>query len=242
MRNEPRWELRTPLQQPASRLAMVAHDELLYVLGGETIGGTAIADAASYNMETNEWSPITPMPVPLANLAAATLGDRIYVAGGSTNNSESTGEPQVTDVLLAYTPATDSWTQLPPLPVNVAGAALAADESALYLVGGWDGHEMSDDILASYVRHGQGQAGLGEHWAPDEKARALLGAVVVDGELFAVGGYDGERELDALRRPRAPPHCANCHPSNPPRRDGTRPRRLDLICARRRLDTPDFDA
>ena len=28
------------------------------------------------------------------------------------------------------------------------------------------------------------------------KARAFLGAVVVGGELFVVGGYDGERELD----------------------------------------------
>ena len=174
---------------------MVAHDELLYVLGGETTGGTAVADAAVYNMTTNEWSPIAPMPIPLANLSAAALGDRIYVAGGSTNGNGGAAEPQVTDVLLAYSPATDQWTELPPLPVTIAGAALAADDSALYLVGGWDGREMRDDIWQATFATDPDQPGW-ERIGHLLQARAFLGAVAVDGELFVVGGYDGERELD----------------------------------------------
>ena len=128
VRSEPRWELRTPLQQPTSRLAMVAHGNRLYVMGGESTGGVSLADGFAYDTATNEWSAIAPMPIPLANLAAAALGDRIFVAGGSTTGDQVGAAPQVTNVLLAYTPATDSWVQLPPLPFQVAGAAMAADE------------------------------------------------------------------------------------------------------------------
>ena len=78
--------------------------------------------------------------------------------------------------------------------VPVAGAALVGDDVGVYLIGGWDGGEMRDDIWR-YATDGPGSQEweLLDHL---ERARAFLGAVTVGGEIYIVGGYDGQRELD----------------------------------------------
>lgn len=85
-------------------------------------------------------------PRPLSNLAAAVSPDgRIYVAGGSTpaDDEQST---VVTDQLLEYDPVLNLWRTVATLPYPVAGAALVGDDVGVYLIGGWDGGEMRDDI------------------------------------------------------------------------------------------------
>ena len=194
IRLEPRWELRTPLQQSLTRHAMVAQGSQLYIFGGEQAGGAISADALAYDLTTNEWRAIAPLPRPLSNLAAAVSPDgRIYVAGGSTpaDDEQST---VVTDQLLEYDPVLNLWRTVATLPYPVAGAALVGDDVGVYLIGGWDGGEMRDDIWR-YATDGPGSQEweLLDHL---ERARAFLGAVAVGGEIYIVGGYDGQRELD----------------------------------------------
>ena len=91
--------------------------------------------------------------------------------------------------------ATGAWESVGEIPVAVAGAALAADETTLYLVGGWDGTAMRDEIW-SYTPAPAGAPPaawllVGRVAAP----RAFLGAVVVNQQLYVVGGFDGQREL-----------------------------------------------
>ncbi len=62
------------------------------------------------------------------------------------------------------------------------------------MIGGWDGEEMRGDIWKLDV-----SPALGAEWqlvGQLSKARAFLGATVVGGEIYVVGGYDGQRELD----------------------------------------------
>jgi len=60
LRMEPRWETRTPLQQPLSRLAMVLLGDRLYLIGGEAPTGEAVANVSIYDLTTNEWSQAHP--------------------------------------------------------------------------------------------------------------------------------------------------------------------------------------
>jgi DNA-binding CsgD family transcriptional regulator len=195
IRLEPRWELRTPLQQALMRHAMVAVDNNLYLFGGEQNGGQLTAATLVYDLVANEWQTVAPLPRPLANLAAAaTPARRIFVAGGSTPAADGEPAMALTDQLLEYDPVLNLWRTVAALPYPVAGAALVADADAVYLIGGWDGSAMRDEIW-SYPTAGPGS----QEWemlGHLERARAFLGAVVVGGEIYIAGGYDGQRELD----------------------------------------------
>jgi len=192
-----RWQVRTPLRQTTGRHAMVNHRGDQYVLGGETTGGAALDAVARFDPTSGAWISVAPLPAPLANLAAASLGELLYVAGGS--QSQPGGQTVITDRLLMYVESTDQWQDIARLPYPVAGAALVADDNALYLIGGWDGHNMRDEIWRFSV--GTRTAGTGwELVGHLARGRAFLGAATVRGDIYIAGGYDGERELNLLEQ------------------------------------------
>ncbi|MEZ4676061.1 MAG: LuxR C-terminal-related transcriptional regulator [Caldilineaceae bacterium] len=132
---ELRWEQRTPLDRPRSRLAVVLVDDQLYAIGGETVNGHVIADVDAYDLEINEWRSRSALPEGTANLAAAALRQRIYVAGGSTMGNDADAIA-VSDRFLVYDTTTDDWHDLGHLPNPLAGAELVTVGDALYLLGG----------------------------------------------------------------------------------------------------------
>ncbi len=190
----PRWQARAPLPLPRSRLgAAVLMDDQVYAVGGEGVQGTLLDRVERYDPGVNEWEPVAALPVPLSNLSVATDGRLIYVAGGTTASAE--GLLQVSDVLWRYSPVTDAWQQLGWLPRPLAGAALVYWDGALYLVGGWDGETMRDEVW--WVPLPEDSSIAAEDWRPLGRLRApraFLGAVAVDGLLYVAGGYDGAQE------------------------------------------------
>lgn len=199
-----RWQTLAPLPRPRSRLAVVRQEQTLYAIGGETDGGRIVDDVTAYDLTVNSWRAVAPLPRATSNLAAAVLGNAIYVAGGN-HASTTEGEPVFGDELWRYTPENDAWEELGTLPAALAGAALAADETALYLVGGWDGRAMRDEIW-SLTPGAEADGAETEGAATDgavrwqlagrlDAGRAFLGATVRDGLLYVVGGFDGQREL-----------------------------------------------
>ncbi len=206
VRLEPRWEMRTPLQAPLSRLGMVAQNNHLYAVGGETSSGDAVDTVAVYDLDTNEWSQTTPLPQPLANAALAAANGRLFVAGGAGPGAdEGTGTHSLSDHLLVFDTASGTWSEAGALPYPVAGAALVTDSESLYLLGGWDGRNMRDEIwrypitAATAVQEGDAAPEAAGSWqllGHLSSPRAFLGAAMVGGEIYVAGGYDGQRELD----------------------------------------------
>ncbi|MBO9392436.1 MAG: hypothetical protein J7458_05935 [Caldilinea sp.] len=192
-----RWQARAPLRIPVGRHAMVNLRGLYFVLGGETSGGTTLDAVFYYDPIIGTWVSATPLPMPLANLAAAIHGERIYVAGGSF--SQPDGKATLSDHLFAYDAASGRWEEVARLPYPVAGAALVADDSALYLLGGWDGQMMRDEIWRFSLQERAASNGW-EQVGHLSRARAFLGAALIQGNLYVGGGYDGEHELDVLER------------------------------------------
>lgn len=193
-----RWSALAPLPVARSRHAVAQLGSLIYVIGGEAEGGRLLRNVDAYDLTTNRWRSVEPLREPTSNLAAASLGEHIYVAGGTTTSSESTPKASISNRLLRYSTVDDDWQDMGPLPVPLAGAALASDVDALYLVGGWDGAQMRDEVWR-YLPGPSGTTTAAE-WELVERlpsARAFLGAVVVANELFTAGGFDGQRELAA---------------------------------------------
>ena len=194
---EPRWEPRTPLSQPQSRMAVVLAGDSIISIGGESEDGT-LATVAAYNLRFNEWSSLADLPVPLANAAAAIQGDTIYVAGGS--RSEADGDV-ISDQFWRYDLDSNGWEQLFSLPVGLAGSAMVSMDDTIYLMGGWDGQWMHDEIWRLDLDEtGDEPRGTWEVVSRLESPRAFFGAAAVDEELYVVGGYDGQQELSDTTR------------------------------------------
>ena len=79
------------------------------------------------------WVLAASAPIALTEVAAAAFEGRIWVVGGMD------AEGRAVDRVLTYDPATDSWSDGPPLPVAVHHAALVADDEGLLLIGGYSG-------------------------------------------------------------------------------------------------------
>lgn len=194
-----RWEPRTPLTIPRSRLAVVRVDNRLYAIGGETTEGHTIATVDAYDLQVNEWRTRKPLPQGSANLAAAALGQHIYVAGGSTKPVGS-DTSTISDQFLLYDTTADLWQPIGRLPYPLAGAELLAIDDAIYLLGGWNGQAAQSEVWrynpSSPDATATADSGTAE-WALITQmptAHAFFGAAFAKGELYVVGGYDGQQE------------------------------------------------
>ncbi len=193
---QPRWEARTPLLQPRSRMGVVQINDQIYVIGGEGADGQTLPSLDAYDLHFNQWRSLSPLPAPLANAAAADLDGKIYVAGGSANDPRNSTAVSISDDLLVFDPDTGKWHHAGKLPVAVAGASLVAYDHALYLLGGWDGHAMHDEVWR--VTPDGPTPLLSSQWEVMTHLTvpmAFFGAVLVGDEFYVVGGYDGKREL-----------------------------------------------
>jgi len=191
----PRWEFRTPLSKARSRLALVSvNGTALYAIGGESSQGQPIADVDVYDLNFNEWRSAAPLPLPLANAAVTVASSQIVIAGGTTTGSAT--ELAISDLLLVYSPADDSWREWGRLPGALAGVSLVLAGDALYLLGGWDGQAMRDEVWRISAQIGQDVAPT--DWELVTRlpgGQAFAGAVVAGDDIFVAGGYDGRREL-----------------------------------------------
>lgn len=189
---DPRWEARTPLSEPRSRLAAAKLGVELYIIGGETLEGITVPTVDVYNLEFNEWQPRAPLPVPLANGAAVSLKGRIYLVGGSSTGETSASRNKVliSDEVWIYDPQLDQWQKLGTLPHPLAGSSLVAYNEELYLMGGWDGEIMRDE-MRSIAPSSQSNENF-PNWklvSQLPEARAFFGAAVLKNRIYVVGGY-----------------------------------------------------
>ncbi len=177
-----RWDSLAALPEPRSRLALVALDDVLVAIGGETAGG--LVDAVDvYDPETNGWLPRAALPAPVANVQAAVLDGLIYLPGGTTADDAASAS------LRVYDPAGDTWRQGASLPAPRAGYALAALDGKLYLFGGWDGAVYSDSVW----EYDPAEDAWTER-SPLARALGFAGAAAFNDRILVAGGLDGTSE------------------------------------------------
>lgn len=195
---EERWDGRASLLQGRSRMASTQLNATIYVIGGESYNGTVLNTVEIFDLNLNRWQEGAPLPQALSNAAAAVHAGRIYVAGGSIPAAESNQQSlAVSDALWMYEPGEEAWQQVGTLPNPLAGMALVATDEALYLLGGWDGQAMRDEVWR-WVPPASAEDPV-PSWSLVSRlavARAFLGAALLNGKIYVVGGFDGQRELN----------------------------------------------
>ncbi len=181
----PRWQVKSGLPTARMGMAVVAYENRVYTIGGESAIGVE-GTLERYDPETDQWATLTSKPLPATDIQAGVIGGKLYVPGGQDNSGK------VMDQLEIYDPREDSWAVGAPLPAPVSAYALVAFEGKLYLFGGWDGKTVSDKVF-------EYDPNL-DRWsqrAPMPTARRYAGAVVAGGKIYVLGGTDGRQALPA---------------------------------------------
>lgn len=179
-----RWYSTRPLVLPLSGMAIASVGLDVYHIGGETeTGVTPLVNR--FDTTTRIWHEMAAKPTAVSHTTAAVLFGEIYVPGGQTAD----GSP--TNVVEAYSPANNAWRPVADLPKALSGGLTLSDGSHLYLLGGWDGAQVEDDVYVYDVGS--------DSWRPLTSLPVPLAAAaggVISGQLFVLGGTDGQNVLD----------------------------------------------
>ena len=144
LKTRKQWES-LAFDRPLQGLAIVAHGEFIYRVGGMAGRNEHGEDAdlfstnsfARYNPKTNTWTELTPLPEPRSSHDAVVVGDRVYVIGGWALNgkdAEATWHP--TAWYADLTQATIKWEVMPNPPFMRRALAAAGTNGRLYAIGG----------------------------------------------------------------------------------------------------------
>ncbi len=151
------------------------------------LGGLDGADTSTASVSVLDASGVTAGPQ-LAeaqhDAQGALLGGRVYVFGGGQVSSYSH--------ILSYDPATGAIAQAGSLPTPTSDAAVAAIAGTAYVVGGYDGQQALNTIVA---------------WRPGTPSRVVArlphglryaAVAASDGRLVIAGGSQGEAASGAI--------------------------------------------
>ncbi|MFK7821110.1 MAG: Kelch repeat-containing protein [Planctomycetaceae bacterium] len=181
--------------------AATTKDGHLYVYGGHK------GDAHHYNVEGQsnsllrlnlkkpaKWEPLTTGPR-LQGLALVTDGESLYRVGGFTAMNKGEAEQKLSSQtsVAQFSPKTNRWTDLTPLPEPRSSFDAVVHQDKLYVIGGWNMQPDGTDWLSTA-------------WVADLKAsplkwkelpkppfeRRALSLAAVGDSVYAVGGMTKE--------------------------------------------------
>lgn len=170
------WRQGPSLENARAGLSAVEFGGNIYAAGGAGLINPR-DDFEVYTPATGRWRPLSPLPVGLERFGFAAGEERLWLAGGYSASSGN--EPSAE--MWSYDPAQDVWQAETALPGPKAAFSLIALDGRLYAIGGEEGAAgvFVYDIEAS-------------EWsaveAPPETGRRGAAALVVDGEIWLIGG------------------------------------------------------
>ena len=145
------------------------------------------------------WMTGAPAPTARTEVAVAALDGLVYVVGGFEQlSSWRSLQSSASTKVEVYDPATNRWSSRPDLPMGLHHAGAAVLDGALYVVGGFT---VSDDTLWNPSNRVFRFNPADETWterAPLPTARGGLAVTTLQGKLYAVSGYDGQRNPAAV--------------------------------------------
>jgi N-acetylneuraminic acid mutarotase len=176
----------TPLQRPwRARWRRAGRTDLR--AGGFTSGfATALDSVEVRDPDSDTWRRVAPMPTARGNPAAAAAGGRLYAIGGFLGDKHNTPVRAVE----AYQPAADSWAKVAPLPIRRGGVGAAAVGERIYVAGGGKHRVDVYDVAA-------------DSWhtaAPIPTAGNLMKLTELDGQVYAIGGFDNHGGVSTVER------------------------------------------
>lgn len=181
-----KWTQIAPMIYPRNRLGVGTIDHDIYALGGSN-GQKAFSSVERYSplRENEQWTEVASMHTPRIGPAVCTHSRLLYAIGGYD------GHRRLADV-ESYNSDINCWKREKPLLFGRSGAAAAALNECIYVVGGYASDSVEGPMqLDSVERYDT----LTQQWSfvrPLNCRRSALSCVTLDKHLFALGGYDGQ--------------------------------------------------
>ena len=184
------WESKAPLPVALSAYALAALEGKLYLFGGWD-GSVYLDSVYEYDPAQDVWTVKTPMPTARGFAGAAVADGKIYVIGGYDGQDDLAANEE-------YVPSQDDgqrdpWTVKSPMPVGRAGCGVAVAANIIHVIGGGWEREIADGVVYN-VRTDEWET----FEVPVSGQWRSLGLAMVDTEIYAVGGWNGDY-MDANR-------------------------------------------
>jgi len=138
---------------------------------------------SSAGVTENTWVSKAPMQVARSGLGVAVVNGKIYAIGGSAENGVvSTNEE--------YDPATDTWSFKKPMPTPRTFFGIAVYQNKIYCIGGeFGGGYTSNESITGLNEVYDPATDTWETKTSIPTPRRGLGANVVNGKIYLIGGY-----------------------------------------------------
>jgi hypothetical protein len=168
----------------AERTAEALRPEMSYVLGGVGVGAEILSSMERYDASSGQWSAMAAMSVRRRICGACVVEGDIYVTGGSEAHRARRSSPPFSSC-EKYTPSTDTWSTVAPMPDARANHCAVSVGSFIYVMGGHDAR----GATASVLKFGCTQ-GTWSRVAPMPATRFLFAACAINGVIYVFGGVD----------------------------------------------------
>ena len=168
----------------------------LYSFGGfDSQKACCTPTARAYRMDpATGWTALAPMPAQngtgrggVTHAGFATDGTFIYWAGGYTANAAGTGQIFGTKEVWRYDPASNAYARMPDLPLTRSAGQLAYLNGRLHYFGGTN-LARTENTADHWALDLSDQAAGWVARAPLPNPRHHMGAAVLGGSIYAVGG------------------------------------------------------
>jgi N-acetylneuraminic acid mutarotase len=153
---------------------------------GTRYEGTATLGGPTSSVSIVGWSTKADLLPARFSFGAATVNGIVYAMGG--------GNPSQPQSVQAYNPATNSWSTVSQMPTPLSGAAVAALNNKIYVVGGG----VSGGVPTTLVQVYDPAANTWTTLAPMLTARAHLAVVAAGGRIYAIGGDTASNNVGVM--------------------------------------------
>ena len=190
------WEQVSELPIWRMSAAAAAVDGKIYLIGGfdhhENLGGRApaLSTVDVYDTRTNTWHGAAKMPTPRVAPRTAVCPKEIYVFGGYERKWPR-GEREYKKNVEVYNTQTDTWIKKRNMLTARYGFTTAVVNGKIYIIGGrvYD-KKLGKEVTTGLVEVYDPLTNRWEKRAEMPTERGETDAVVVDGKVYVIGGYN----------------------------------------------------
>jgi uncharacterized repeat protein (TIGR01451 family) len=176
------------------KIALVLFGLVVILLGAFSYLA-APASSKPVGAEIDSWQSTTALPEGLANRNTVVHGDQLYVIGGKMADNRANNN--IYSATINADGSLGAWRtagQLP-LPHYLFTTVVAGD--VLFLIGGWDGNKTVNHVWRATF-DGSGNVGNWAAMPAYPVALDLHDAVLIDGHIYSVGGWDSFKPLQSV--------------------------------------------